>query len=260
MPKSTDIPTELREFNKIFERFAYRFDAGTLFDDYLTYCIEVFNVAKTGEPIERLKKHYGEYYPNFIDLFREHVNVQAKMVDEDGKWYDLLGTFYECLRSSSKASSLGQFFTPPALCDMMAQMQGAQDMYGKGLRINDPACGSGRTLLAFHVKAPGNFLYGEDLDPMCTKMCAINMVIHGVVGEASNMDTLKFEWRFGYQINTLLNSLGLVGLKPMTKEEAFVIRNWEQQKAKPEVKQPEPEPQVIQVGKNGQANLLGIFE
>lgn len=221
MPKATDIPSELRQFNKIFERIAYRWDYSTVFDDYLTYCIEVFDLDKTGEPVQQMKKKYGELYEVFIELFHEHIQVMHKMLQVEG-WYDLLGTFYENLRSRSKASALGQFFTPKPICDFMAGINGVEDEKGKWMRINDCACGSGRTLLAWQAVAPGNFLYGEDLDPMCAKMCAINLTIHAAVGQVCCMDSLwPDKWYFGFDINPLLYPSGVIGLKRIKKEESF---------------------------------------
>lgn len=255
MPKSTDVPSELKQFNKIFEHLAYRWESSTVFDDYLTYCIEVFNMDRTGERVRELQERYGEDYFDLVALFHEHLKVMEVMVAEDGVWYDLLGTFYESLRSNSKASRLGQFFTPQTICDFMAQITIDETMKGQGKRINDCACGSGRTLLAAQVIIPGNFLYGEDLDPMCAKMCAINMVMHGCVGQVCCMDTLMPDrWYFGYDINPeLYSSTGRLGLRPVEKERAFSYSSMQARIShQPETK---PEP-VIKVGNTAQLNLF----
>ena len=57
---------------------------------------------------------------------------------------ELLGESYMQLSSRSKASALGQFFTPMPICVLMAQIVEVEP----GKTICDPACGSGRTLLA----------------------------------------------------------------------------------------------------------------
>lgn len=264
MAKTRDVPTEMRDFNKVFERFSYRWDVGTIFNDYLDYCIEVFNIKKTGEVVERLKSHYKDDYKTFIDLFREHVLVMDKMITNDTEWYDLLGTYYEVIASRSKASAMGQFFTPASVCNFMADINGAcKEATGQGLRISDPACGSGRTLLAWHAKAPGNYLFGDDKDPMCTKMCAINFAMHGAVGQVNNMNSLwPEEWYFGYEVNASLNKYGIVGLRPITKEESFSVNHWRHALAeaeKPKVEAPPEQEIKTQVGKNGQINFFEML-
>lgn len=257
MPKSTDVPNELKQFNKIFERFEHRWDSSTVFDDYLTYCIEVFKMERTGEPVRQLQEKYGEDYFILVELFHEHAKVMNLMVAEDGMWYDLLGSFYECLRSNGKASALGQFFTPKTVCDFMAQVTIDETLKGAWKRINDCACGSGRTLLAANNIAPGNFLYGEDLDPMCAKMCAINMVLHACVGQVCCMNTLiPDRWYFGYDINPELYSTGRVGLRPVEKEKAFSYMSLHERIVAKAENKPEPENKIINVGKAIQLNLF----
>lgn len=242
MAKSTDVSVLIRAFNKVFDQFTYRFDAATAFHDYLDYCIYVFNTGRDPREIERLKQTYREYYDVFPELFREHILAQQAALDGGRQWYDLLGTFYEAISSRSKSQALGQFFTPETVCDMMAQMAGPTVDEGAGKRINDPACGSGRTLLATHVLAPGNYLYGDDLDPMCAKMCAINFALHGVVGQVCCTNSLwPEEWRFGYEINSHLNTIGLISLRPIQRFESYSYKHWltikPSERAEPERKQ-----------------------
>jgi ribosomal protein L11 methylase PrmA len=49
------------------------------------------------------------------------------------------------------------------------------------LRILDPACGSGRMLLAAHrVNGTGHEYYGIDIDPTCAKVTALNLFLNGI--------------------------------------------------------------------------------
>jgi type I restriction enzyme M protein len=259
MPKAIDVPVELRQFNKLFESISYRWDYSSVFDDYLTYTIEVFNTEKTGEQIAYLKKKYGEQYEVLIRMFYEHLEVNKKMLNSGNEWYDLLGLFYEVVSSKGKASAMGQFFTPPDVCNMMAQLNNAEDSKGQWKRISDPACGSGRNLLAWNAYGPGNYLYGDDLDPMCAKMCTINLVMHGAVGQVSCMNSLFPEkWYFGYNINPRLYSEGLISINPIQKEEAFSYLSWQlMKKNAEETKQKtHPEAPVVKVT----SNQLSMFD
>lgn len=123
---------------------------------------------------------------------------------ETGSWIDFFGGVYEEMyQSRGKASTLGQFFTPPNICDLMAQI--SQPVDG---RVSDCACGSGRTLLA-GASAAGfprnNYYIGEDMDLVSVKMCALNLMIHGCRGKVVQHDTLRSPilYDYGFRINDI---------------------------------------------------------
>lgn len=121
---------------------------------------------------------------------------------EKGTWLDFFGGIYEeMFQSKGKASTLGQFFTPPAVCDMLAFCTEPNE--GK---ILDCACGSGRALLAAGAKRKfqrDNYYCGEDIDMACVKMCALNLMIHGCRGRVVQHDTLKepILYDYGFRLN-----------------------------------------------------------
>ena len=123
---------------------------------------------------------------------------------ENGSWLDFFGGIYEEMyQSKGKASTLGQFFTPPHLCDLMARI--SKPVNGM---VNDCACGSGRTLLAgaaIHGFPRDNFYVGEDLDMTSVKMCALNLMIHGCQGRVVQHDTLMNPicFDYGFRINDI---------------------------------------------------------
>ena len=79
-------------------------------------------------------------------LFGELFSKLLMMVDSD-RWHDLLGTLYEENGFTSK--HLDQYFTPWPLCQLMAQMTITGEFYAKEYStVLDPACGSGRLILA----------------------------------------------------------------------------------------------------------------
>lgn len=234
MAKSTDFPPQIREFGMAISKFSHRHYDYTIFEDFIDYVICCLLWEGHPETVERLKRKYEDEYQKFFELYRSFMLCQKKNLSADDSydWYDTLGTIYEAISSSSKASRLGQFFTPKSLCDMMAHFTSpVQGEKKTGLKVNDCACGSGRTLLAFNKIAPGNRLYGEDLDQICTKMATINLAIHGCKGQVSNMDSLRMEWYFGYEINPWQNMTnGFPHIVPITKEQSHTYQQWEYQK------------------------------
>lgn len=229
--KTTDVPANLREFIKVFNRVAnYRWDSYTVFSDFVQYSIECFNLNKDTEFIDRLKSNYGSEYEVFPLMFREMVLTMQREL-ERVEWFDVLGTIYEVVASSSKKSSFGQFFTPAEICDIMALMHTPEGMKGK--RINDPACGSGRTLLAAHALRPGNYCFGEDLDPLCARMAVVNFCLHGVRGQVCHMNTLSGELFKVWQTETLF-------CFEVPKEQSFTWQMLEGMRTRPVEQKPVP--------------------
>ena len=134
------------------------------------------------------------------------VSLWCEMVAEEmetGNSFDLFGQLYEQMfLLKSKASSNGQFFTPDSLCRLMADITDAdveEKISKRGfVMVNDPACGSARTLLAHFMKkthdnrALSGLYYYEaaDIDLPTCKMAACNMMIHGMQGRVVCQDQL----------------------------------------------------------------------
>lgn len=123
---------------------------------------------------------------------------------ENGTWIDFFGGIYEEMyQSNRKASTLGQFFTPPHVCDVMSELS----IPVRG-RINDSACGSGRTLLAAAAASGfdrNNYYVGEDVDVASVKMCALNLMIHGCRGAVLQHDSIidTDTYDFGFRVNDI---------------------------------------------------------
>ena len=125
------------------------------------------------------------------------------------EWFDVFGNMYEeIIAGKNRRSNSGQFFTPGPLCDLMTSITQSEEVF-VGKRIFDCACGSGRTLLSFHVKNPGNFCIAEDIDRTCAMMTVCNFLIHAVVGEVIWHDSLAPDHFFGaWKVNENLNRFG----------------------------------------------------
>lgn len=182
-----------------------RLDAHQGLNAVLDFLIDMFDIkhylSKDGwfNAVSRAEKEEPHLY-RIMMIWMEKVATAM----ENGSWLDFFGGIYEEMyQSRGKASTLGQFFTPPNLCDLMAQI--SQPVDG---RVSDCACGSGRTLLA-GASAAGftrsNFYIGEDLDMVSVKMCALNLMIHGCRGRVVRHDTLREPvcFDYGFRINDI---------------------------------------------------------
>lgn len=262
MPKTTDVPHELREFNKIFERIAYRHGWGEVYRDFVDYSTACMLWQGDKELAARLQRKYGQEYDCLKELFWAWIMVQNSQIKDDTDWYDMLGTFYELVSSHHKASWLGQFFTPPDLVTMMTVMTGGEK--GGKKRMMDCCSGSGRMLIAYHANYPGNYTFAADIDPICTKMTALNMALHGCEGQAVCMDALNpSDWRFGYAINPYIRLTGgLPHIVPISKDHCQQWTYWELKRQEVEQKQQEENNKPIQalavplVGEFGQLSMF----
>lgn len=200
MPKTIDVPTELRDFNSVFNTLAYKYDVSQIFDDFLTIVICCLCYQQQ-EPLymQTIKKYDRKELNAFAQLFAEVWKLYIK-AENSGQWIDPLGEYYEVLASNYKKSKLGQFFTPKPLCDMLSHLTIEKNNFGK--TVNDPACGSGRMILAANNVCEGNYYVCQDLDPICCKMSAINLCMHKIRGEVHCMNSLLNEKPFvSYYIN-----------------------------------------------------------
>ena len=181
------------KFAETLLSISHRFSLFTVFDDFLTMSI----AACTQNP-ETKKSWYEEEYLETIakdkdsELRHEFPKAFAYLVTEmedrvgSSLGNDVLGDFFEQYISNGRNS---QFFTPWPVCQFMAsitkdntdKLPDEENEKSRSLRILDPACGSGRMLLASHkINGPGHEYYGIDIDRTCVKMTALNLFLNGV--------------------------------------------------------------------------------
>lgn len=169
----------------------------------LDFLIDMFDIKHYQKDWMNYFAQRKEEEPNLFNIMLIWMEKVSDSMDK-GCWIDFFGGLYEEMyQSKSKASTLGQFYTPHNICDLLAKV--AQPSFGK---ISDCACGSGRTLLAAHAKSEftrSNYYKGEDIDIVSVKMCALNLMIHGCRGEVVRHDTLKepIYFDYGFRINDI---------------------------------------------------------
>lgn len=195
------------ELVKRLSDYAYKNgrDFNDAFNEMLDYFISAFDVKE-------LAKHDYDYGSLFVAKREENPVLFLCLVD----WittmeekiplsvaYDFFGTMYEeFVKSRGKASSMGQFFTPQSISDLCAKITSEPD----ARTISDAACGSGRLLIAAWKvcdKSKFHYFVGEDIDPQSVKMCALNMMMNGMIGQVICHDSLTepVTCRFGYEVN-----------------------------------------------------------
>ena len=144
---------------------------------------------------------------------RKPTNLKALTTDIDKlDWFSAreegLGNLYEGLlekNASDKISGAGQYFTPRPLIDCVVRLMKPQP----GELVQDPAAGTAGFLVAAdqfikgrtddHYKLPeaqaffqrNNAFVGAELVPDTHRLCMMNLLLHGIEGGVSNIDTLS---------------------------------------------------------------------
>jgi len=146
---------------------------------------------------------------------RKPANLKSLTTNIDNlDWFDAreegLGDLYEGLlqkNAEDKKSGAGQYFTPRPLIDCLIRLTRPQ----LGERIQDPAAGTGGFIVAAHrrIYEENNQFFGLDegaaqrqirdryalteLVPDTHRLCLMNLMLHGIEGDARSMDTLTAE-------------------------------------------------------------------
>ena len=104
-------------FYKTFNKLCKVHDNTVVFRDWLDYGIDQFLINPDLKYFQYDKYNENEY-KLFFELFETWIKNMETRIKEGYKWFDFIGYFYEeTVKSSSKASNMGQFFTPPDVCD-----------------------------------------------------------------------------------------------------------------------------------------------
>ena len=220
---------ELKTFDKTVFEFCsrYGFEPSQVFDDFLRWVINGFTIpglpgVKDWQYNDEQNKEFKKIYDNFI------LNLQKKLNGHE--WYDILGETYEAIiAGKGRRSNSGQFFTPMNLCDLMTEITEFDNTKRRPV-INDPTCGSGRTLLSFNSKHMGCYYVAEDIDKTCCMMTVVNFLMHGIQGEVIHHDSLMQEesWN-AWLVNSGLNDWGnmyhgIINIRPLEYKDTFLAR------------------------------------
>lgn len=121
---------------------------------------------------------------------------------------DVVGYIYQELQNKSIKNSKGQYFTPHSIVEYLSRMS-LDHITGDGIKLLDPACGSGQFLIALFKKILHNrggrlekkeaskliinSIHGYDIDPVAVKIARFNLMkISGCGPEDINIEHLDF--------------------------------------------------------------------
>lgn len=170
---------------------------GQTFEDFLTFVrCSLAGQTMEEEYLQTVAKGYnkGREGKRGIDSIVKAFGDLVLAMEETKQ--DVLGDIFT---GGITYGERGQFFTPDAICELMAELTIQGDSDGPR-SVNDPACGSGRSLLAVGKKHPNWEFVGQDVDHRCVQMTAINLGLNGLKGWAVWQNTLTLECHRVYRI------------------------------------------------------------
>ncbi|EMA25657.1 N-6 DNA methylase [Haloarcula argentinensis] len=99
------------------------------------------------------------------------------------------------------SKAFGQHFTPHSVCETMVEIAGVVDENDTEDRqtVCDPACGSGRMLLTAGRKQPDALFVGQDKDPLCARMTALNCCFLNLDAYIVQGDSLTVEFQRAWE-------------------------------------------------------------
>ena len=262
-----NVADDVRRFEKVLEREGCRFDRATIFERFLEFIVDGFDIS--GRKLERpFTKEESEIC---FRLMQEWLSIMQERT-RSREWYDILGEVYmSVIAGSGKKSATGQFFTPMHICEFMSKITDPGENGGES--VMDGCCGSGRMLLAAHASHPGNYCCGLDLDRLCCLMAVCNFLVHGINGEVVWGNSLDpTDYREGWRINEMLNLTGIPTVARMERHDARIHRSGiismagqpegkaEKQEIPVAVASPKPERPVRKKRKVNDYVQLSLFE
>lgn len=170
---------------------------GQTFEDFLTFVrCSLAGQTMEEEYLRTVAKGYGQGAKGKrgIDYIVKAFGTLIVAMDETKQ--DVLGDIFT---GGVTYGERGQFFTPDPLCELMSQLLSPDDEE-ESKSVNDPACGSGRALLAVGREHPHWEYTGQDVDHRCVQMTGINLGLNGLRGWAVWQNTLTLECFRVYQI------------------------------------------------------------
>lgn len=194
----------LKDFTNKFDDLAMKHSAWNVWEHFLDCAINGFCFNYDSERMEYIRKTYSLHERHiFGEMIYLWINIMNDRIQVDHQWHDFFGTFYENA-SINKTKGFAQFFTPETICNFMAKVVYSDLPNDEFKTVAEPAVGSGRNCLAYHALHQNAFHAAMDLDIVCTKMSALNFMVHGIKGIVECQDALMYNestWRCAFITN-----------------------------------------------------------
>lgn len=201
-------------------------EIGFVLDPKLTFESLMGDIEQNEFQLGTLSKAFNEiegFGDNFANVFDDvdlnskklgnTENAQNKVISDLMKKLDevdlldystdVLGDAYEYMLgqfASETGKKAGEFYTPTAVANLMANIVMLGHENKEGLQVYDPTCGSGSLLLdiaKYSNKKETIHYWGQELNASTLNLAKMNMMIHDITLEHQHLhhaDTLDADW------------------------------------------------------------------
>ena len=192
-------------FKKTFRELAPYKHRYEVFRDFVTMaaCSLHNGLHKDEDREQEYMTIIKDYKPDDQKAFPKLLGQLIEALDSEPR--DILGPLYMELEIANKDA--GQFFTPPELSDLMANLTFGDELkkldHQPFITAGEPACGAGGMILALvkvmitagHNPADKLWVQCIDVDRMAALMCYIQLSLWNVPAEIIVGNTLSWEIR-----------------------------------------------------------------
>ena len=199
-------------FEQLMEQLARRHGVQAVFSDFLTLLVCAFSLGQREEEYLATIRKYEK--PEAYRFSEALAALTVEMTGDGSGMVDVLGDYFERFLSYGRN---GQFFTPQHLCDMMARLQNPVHALQ---RILDPACGSGRMLMAMAKLNRHALFFGADNDRRCAQMTVVNLTLNSMYGEVAWMNSITNHYYAGWLIEPTIH--GCPRVRQITEAESYI--------------------------------------
>jgi len=169
------------------------------FEDWLALAVNAF--LRDDEAYMKIMGRYGPREApmgekdHAADHFARALGVWMHAMQSEPA--DYLGRTYEEQAVANQYA--GQFFTPEPVVELMAAMTMPDTLPDEAL-VSDPACGSGRMLVAGIKRNRFATFLGTDTDLTCVQMTALNCLVRNANTWIVHGNSLSLETWGGYHV------------------------------------------------------------
>ena len=206
------IPT-IEEIIKRIKSAVYRVDKHELISDVFECgAISISNMVDLIAKEEReerylmvINKYQKDEQKLLTEIFGMIYALLSSVVYDNGRFYDHLGELF--MRCDQGNGSVGQYFTPYHVSEMMARMTIGDEILEKAqndgiLTLNDSCCGGGGMMMAaldvlknkYNINYARNcFILCSDIDLRCVHMTYLQLSLAGVPAIVRHQNSLTGE-------------------------------------------------------------------
>lgn len=189
-PTTKEEEAQLKEMRANPNRFFYKtLEAASrsqnrmqIFEDFVKFAALLRKRGRGPEDWEPFTQRYGEDCGPLVWMYAAWLEITKQKPREE-----FLGDAY--MEALGKAHN-GQFFTPMDICRLMVgvtfEPEGPINPH-----VYEPACGSGRLLLAMAELTPALTFHAVDITYLCYLMTLVNMAHRGIVGVVEHGNTIS---------------------------------------------------------------------